>query len=180
MIHEITEKVGKHRSRKRIGRGRGSGQGKTSGRGHKGAASRSGWTRRPGFEGGQMPLVRRMPKRGFTNVQFRTLYAIVNVQTLEELCEKGAKVDAASLFEAGIIRDKLPLKVLGHGELTKKLDITAAKFSASAKEKIQAAGGSVTEIVKRKWRRAPKRTASTKDSASTKADSKKAEASTKE
>ena len=168
MIHEITEQVGKHRSRKRIGRGRGSGQGKTSGRGHKGAASRSGWTRRPGFEGGQMPLVRRMPKRGFTNVQFRTLYAIVNVQTLEERCEKGAKIDAASLFEAGIIRDKLPLKVLGHGELTKKFDITAAKFSASAKEKIEAAGGSVTEVIKRKWRRAPKGAATTKDTTSKK------------
>ena len=171
MIHEITEKVGKHRLRKRIGRGRGSGQGKTSGRGHKGAASRSGWTRRPGFEGGQMPLVRRMPKRGFTNVQFRTLYAIVNVQTLEERFEKGAKIDAASLFEAGIIRDKLPLKVLGHGELTKKFDITAAKFSASAKEKIEAAGGSVTEIIKRKWRRARKDSASTKAAASKKAES---------
>lgn len=168
MIHEITEKVGKHRSRKRIGRGHGSGHGKTSGRGHKGAASRSGWTRRPGFEGGQMPLVRRMPKRGFTNVQFRTLYAIVNVQTLQERCEKGAKVDAASLFEAGIIRDNLPLKVLGHGELTKKLDITAAKFSASAKEKIQAAGGSITEIVKRKWRRAPKATPAKKADATAK------------
>ena len=175
MIHEITEKVGKHRLRKRIGRGHGSGHGKTSGRGHKGAASRSGWTRRPGFEGGQMPLVRRMPKRGFTNVQFRTLYAIVNVQTLEERCKKGEKVDAASLFEAGIIRDKLPLKVLGHGELTKKLDITAAKFSASAKEKIQAAGGSITEVVKKKWRRAPKVAASTKTAAS-----KKDEASAKE
>lgn len=168
MIHEITEKVGKHRSRKRIGRGHGSGHGKTSGRGHKGAASRSGWTHRPGFEGGQMPLIRRMPKRGFTNVQFRTLYAIVNVQTLQERCEKGAKVDAASLFEAGIIRDNLPLKVLGHGELTKKLDITAAKFSASAKEKIQAAGGSITEIVKRKWRRAPKATAAKKTDATAK------------
>ena len=175
MIHEITEKVGKHRLRKRIGRGHGSGHGKTSGRGHKGAASRSGWTRRPGFEGGQMPLVRRMPKRGFTNVQFRTLYAIVNVQTLEERCKKGEKVDAASLFEAGIIRDKLPLKVLGHGELTKKLDITAAKFSASAKEKIEAAGGSVTEVIKRKWRRTPKGAASTKTAAS-----KKDEASAKE
>lgn len=173
MIHEITEKVGKHRLRKRIGRGHGSGHGKTAGRGHKGAASRSGWTRRPGFEGGQMPLVRRMPKRGFTNVQFRTLYAIVNVQTLEERCEKGAKIDAASLFEAGIIRDKLPLKVLGHGELTKKFDITAAKFSASAKEKIEAAGGSFTEVIKRKWRRAPKSAASTKKTASTKAESTK-------
>ena len=118
-----------------------------------------------------MPLVRRMPKRGFTNVQFRTLYAIVNVQTLEERFEKGAKIDAASLFEAGIIRDKLPLKVLGHGELTKKFDITAAKFSASAKEKIEAAGGSVTEIIKRKWRRARKDSASTKAAASKKAES---------
>ncbi len=90
MIHEITEKVGRHRARKRIGRGRGSGHGKTSGRGHKGAASRAGWSRRAGYEGGQMPLIRRMPKRGFSSSQFRRLYAVVNVKSLERCCEKGA------------------------------------------------------------------------------------------
>ena len=154
MIHEITEKVGRHRARKRIGRGRGSGHGKTSGRGHKGAASRAGWSRRPGYEGGQMPLIRRMPKRGFSNTQFRRLYAVVNVKSLERCCEKGAEVDARTLAEAGVIRDaKLPLKVLGEGELTKKLTVTAEKFSASARAKIEAAGGAAVEIPRTKWRR---------------------------
>ncbi len=154
MIHEITEKVGRHRARKRIGRGRGSGHGKTSGRGHKGAASRAGWSRRPGYEGGQMPLIRRMPKRGFTNVQFRRLFALVNVKTLERCCANGADVDARSLSERGAVRDaKLPLKILGEGELTKKLTVTAAKFSASAKAKIEAAGGTVVEVPLKKWRR---------------------------
>ncbi len=155
MIHEITEKVGRHRARKRIGRGRGSGHGKTSGRGHKGAASRAGWSRRPGYEGGQMPLIRRMPKRGFTNTQFRQVYAVVNVKSLERCCDKGAEVDARTLAEAGVIRDaKLPLKVLGEGELTKKLTVTAEKFSASARAKIEAAGGAAVEIPRIKWRRA--------------------------
>ena len=154
MNHEITEKVGRHRARKRIGRGRGSGHGKTSGRGHKGAKSRAGWSRRPGYEGGQMPLIRRMPKRGFTNSQFRRVFALVNVKTLELCCEKGAEVDARSLSESGAVRDaKLPLKILGEGELTKKLTVTAAKFSASAKAKIEAAGGTVVEVPLKKWRR---------------------------
>ncbi len=154
MIHEITEKVGRHRARKRIGRGRGSGHGKTSGRGHKGAASRAGWSRRAGYEGGQMPLIRRMPKRGFTNTQFRQVFALVNVKTLERCCEKGAEVDVRTLSESGVVRDaKLPLKILGEGELTKKLKVTAAKFSASARAKIEAAGGKAVEIPLKKWRR---------------------------
>lgn len=154
MIHEITEKVGRHRARKRIGRGHGSGHGKTSGRGHKGAASRAGWSRRPGYEGGQMPLIRRMPKRGFSSSQFRRVYGVVNIKSLERCCEKGAEVDARTLAEAGVIRDaKLPLKVLGEGELTKKLTVTAEKFSASARTKIEAAGGAVVEIPRIKWRR---------------------------
>ena len=154
MIHEITITVGKYKARKRIGRGRGSGHGKTSGRGHKGAASRAGWSRRAGYEGGQMPLIRRMPKRGFTNVQFRQLYAVVNVKSLERCCDKGAEVDVRTLAEAGVIRDaKLPLKVLGEGELTKKLTVTAEKFSASARAKIEAVGGKAVEIPVKKWKR---------------------------
>ena len=101
-----------------------------------------------------MPLIRRMPKRGFTNVQFRQLFALVNIKTLELRCEKGAEVDAKSLSENGTIRDtKLPLKILGEGELTKKLTVTAAKFSASARAKIEAAGGTVVEVPLKKWRR---------------------------
>ena len=102
-----------------------------------------------------MPLIRRMPKRGFTNTQFRQLYAVVNVKSLERCCAKGAEVDARTLAEAGVIRDtKLPLKVLGEGELTKKLTVTAEKFSASARAKIEAAGGAAVEIPRIKWRRA--------------------------
>ena len=152
MIHEITEKAGKYKSRKRIGRGHGSGSGKTSGRGHKGARSRAGFSRRPAFEGGQMPYFRRIPKRGFTNADFRTVYHIVNVASLEERFKKGATVDAATLVESGLVSNfNNPIKVLGQGELTIKLDVTANKFSASATTKIEAAGGSVTVIKKKKW-----------------------------
>ena len=163
MIHEITEKVGKYKARKRIGRGHGSGTGKTSGRGHKGAKSRAGFSHRPGFEGGQMPYFRRIPKRGFSNADFRTVYHIVNVASLEERFKKGATVDAATLVESGLVSNfNNPIKVLGQGELTIKLDVTADKFSASAIEKIEAAGGSVTVIEKKKWVRTypqkPKRT----------------------
>ena len=166
MIHEITDKVGKYKARKRIGRGHGSGHGKTSGRGHKGAGSRAGFSRRPYFEGGQMSFIRRMPKRGFTNAQFRRPYHIVNLKTLDARMDDGAVVTPETLVEAGIIRDTdLPLKVLGEGELTKKLTITAAKFSASARAKIEAAGGTINEIVKVKWtrRRAPEGKAQKKE-----------------
>ncbi len=155
MIHEITIKVGKYKTRKRIGRGEGSGHGKTSGRGHKGAASRSGWKRRPGYEGGQMPLVRRMPKRGFSNADFRRHFHVVNLKQLEARCEDGATVTSESLAEAGIIRDtSLPLKVLGEGTLSRKLNVTAARFSASARTKIEQAGGTVNVVSKTKWTRA--------------------------
>ena len=154
MIHEITKSAGKHKARKRIGRGEGSGHGKTAGRGHKGAKSRAGWKRRAGYEGGQMPLIRRMPKRGFTNAAFRNLFYIVNIKQLEALCEKGATVTAETLVAAGVIRDTAqPLKILGDGTLSKKLDITAAKFSAAACKKIEDAGGTVTVVAKKKWRR---------------------------
>ncbi|MBL1215943.1 MAG: 50S ribosomal protein L15 [Planctomycetes bacterium] len=152
MIHEITEKVGRHKARKRVGRGQGSGHGKTCGRGHKGAKSRAGWSQRFGFEGGRLPYFRQFPKRGFSNEVFRTAYQIVNVEQLDERFEDGATVDAASLVAVGLVRNAQdPVKILGQGDLTKKLAVTAAKFSGSAKEKIEAKGGSVTEVTKTKW-----------------------------
>ena len=154
MIHEITEKAGKYKTRKRIGRGHGSGSGKTSGRGHKGAKSRSGYSRRPAFEGGQMQYFRRIPKRGFTNADFKTVYHIVNLAALEARFKKGATVDATTLVEAGLIRNfENPVKILGQGDLTIALKVTADKFSDSALKKIEAAGGSVTVIEKKKWAR---------------------------
>ncbi len=154
MIHEITEKVGRRPRRKRIGRGESSGHGKTSGRGHKGAKSRSGWKNKFGYEGGQMPFFRRLPKRGFSNVQFATHYAVINLKTLEERCKGGTNVTVESLAELGVLRDaSKPLKVLGEGAITKKLNITAAKFSASARKKIEEAGGTITELVSTTWRR---------------------------
>jgi len=146
MIHEITEKVGRHKRRKRIGRGHGSGHGKTSGRGHKGARSRAGFSMRPGQEGGQMPLFRRLPKRGFNNANFRKDFAIVNLQAIEARFENGEEVTPESLAAKGLIPGLAkPVKVLGHGELTKKVTVTAAAFSKSAKEKITSAGGSANE-----------------------------------
>ncbi|MBO4459383.1 MAG: 50S ribosomal protein L15 [Clostridiales bacterium] len=131
----------------RKGRGAGSGNGKTAGRGHKGQNARSGGGVRPGFEGGQMPLYRRLPKRGFNNKRFAPAYIEVNIEDLERF--EGTEVTAASLAEAGII--SLPkvndgIKILGNGELTKALNVQAKKFSASAKEKIEKAGGTATEV----------------------------------
>lgn len=132
----------------RKGRGAGSGNGKTAGRGHKGQNARSGGGVRPGFEGGQMPLYRRLPKRGFNNKRFALDYIEVNVSDLEKLAD-GTEVTAATLAEAGIIT--LPkvndgVKILGNGELSKKLNVKAAKFTASAKEKIEKAGGTAEEV----------------------------------
>ena len=139
-LHELHPAEGATTAPKRLGRGSGSGLGKTSGKGHKGAKARSGGGKRPGFEGGQMPLYRRVPKRGFNNV-FRTEYAEVNVEQLEAF-EDGATVNAQALLEKKIIRKELAgVKILGVGELTKKLTVKAAKFSATAKEKIEAVGG---------------------------------------
>ena len=154
MIHEITSKVGRYKGRKRIGRGPGSGHGKTSGRGHKGAGSRSGHKHRAYFEGGQMTWARRMPKRGFTNAQFRTEYHVVNLKTIEGRFADGDTINAETLAKAGVIRDtKKPLKVLGEGELTKKFDVTANKLSKSAESRITAAGGTVTVVELKKWTR---------------------------
>ncbi len=146
MIHEITDKVGRYKSRKRIGRGQGSGTGKTSGRGHKGAGSRSGYSRKAAYEGGQVPFYTRFPKRGFSNVAFRTEYAVVNIAALDARFEDGAEVNADMLVKVGLVRDgKMPIKVLGTGETKKKFTVTAAKFSATAKEKLEKAGGTVTQ-----------------------------------
>jgi large subunit ribosomal protein L15 len=142
MIHDITAKVGAHKKRTRVGRGEGSGKGGTSGRGHKGAKSRAGWTSRPGYLGGSTPLARRFPKRGFSNTGFRAIFEEINVQDLEKHFEAGATVDAAALAAKRLIRNGAsPLKVLGHGDLKKKLIVNAAKFSASARAKIEKAGG---------------------------------------
>ena len=154
MIHDITAMVGKYKKRKRLGRGDGSGQGGTAGRGHKGAKSRAGYSRRPYFEGGQMSFIRRLPKRGFTNAQFRRDFAIVNLKVLEARFEDGAEITPELLAEARIIRDtKLPVKVLGEGDLTKKFTVTAGKFSKSAQEKIEKAGGTCNVVAKVKWTR---------------------------
>jgi len=147
MIHEVTAKVGKHKKRKRVGRGMGSGHGKTCGRGHNGAGSRSGASGsiRAGREGGQIPFFRRFAKRGFSNHLFRRDYKIVNLQAIDSRFEDGATITPETLIAAGLIHDaKTPVKVLGQGELTKKLNITAAAFSSSAQAKIEKAGGTVT------------------------------------
>ena len=144
-LHELSPAAGSTAPAWRKGRGPGSGNGKTAGKGHKGQNARSGGGVRPGFEGGQLPLYRKLPKRGFHN-RFETVYSIVNVDALNKF-EDGAVVDLEALCAAGIIRKELDgLKVLGRGELTKKLTVKAKVFSASAKEKIEAAGGKV-EVV---------------------------------
>ena len=145
-LHEIIPSEGAVTVRKRVGRGIGSGLGKTSGKGHKGQKARSGGGVRPGFEGGQMPLTRRLPKRGFYN-RFEKLYTIVKVSDLE-CFDNDAVVNAETLLQSGIIRkvEKDGIKILGNGELTKRLTVQAAKCTASAKEKIEAAGGKAEVI----------------------------------
>jgi large subunit ribosomal protein L15 len=134
----------KHRV-KRLGSGESSGKGKTCGKGHKGQKARSGGSIRLGFEGGQMPLFRRMPKRGFNNFEFRTNYAVVNIGSLNEAFEDGGNVDETSLLEASLIRKPYDgVKILATGELSKKLNVTVNKASASAKAAIEKAGGSLT------------------------------------
>ena len=144
-LHELKPAEGATSARKRLGRGIGSGLGKTSGKGHKGAKARSGGGKRPGFEGGQIPLMRRLPKRGFTN-KFRTELVAVNVDRLD-VFEDGMTVTPVELIQYGIIKNVQDgVKILGNGEITKKLTVQANKFSASAKEKIEAVGGKAEVI----------------------------------
>ena len=144
-LHELQPAAGSTTAAKRLGRGVGSGLGKTSGKGHKGAKARSGGGKRPGFEGGQMPLTMRLPKRGFTNI-FRKEYVAVNIDRLE-MFEDGAVVTPVTLIEYGIIKNVQDgVKILGNGEITKKLTVQANKFSESAKQKIEAAGGKAEVI----------------------------------
>ncbi len=143
-MHELAPAIGSTKEAKRIGRGHGSGNGKTAGKGHKGQKARAGHGMRPGFEGGQMPLQRRVPKRGFNNI-FAKEWAAINVSALE-VFEDGTVVDAALLAEKGIVKKDLPVKVLGNGRLTRKLEVKLNAFSASAASKIEAAGGKAEVI----------------------------------
>ncbi len=146
-LADITRRAGAHKRRKRVGRGRSSGLGKTCGRGHKGSGQRSGGSIRRLTEGGQMPLFRRIPKRGFSNDRFRTVYDVVNVCDLDEVFENGDEVTKQGMVKAGLLRsDRRLVKILGDGDLAKKLTVQADKFSKSAKEKIAAAGGAAKEL----------------------------------
>ena len=141
-LHELSPAKGSKHSKKRVGRGPGSGLGKTSGKGEKGQKSRSGASTRVGFEGGQMPLIRRVPKRGFTNI-FKVEYAVIN---LSQLADFEGDVTPEVLVERGLVRSGRKVKVLGDGEIGKPLRVTADKFSKSARAKIEAAGGSCEEL----------------------------------
>ena len=146
-LHELSPQEGSVKTRFRKGRGAGSGNGKTAGKGHKGQNARSGGGVRPGFEGGQLPLYRKLPKRGFKNALFTKEYTVVNVESLNKFSD-GEVVDSAALLAKGIISDvaKNGVKILGEGRINKKLTVKAAVFSGSAKEKIEAVGGK-TEVV---------------------------------
>ena len=144
-MHELSPAFGSTKEAKRIGRGHGSGNGKTAGKGHKGQKARAGHGMRPGFEGGQMPLQRRIPKRGFNNI-FAEEWIVINLSALE-VFEDGATVDAAALADKGIVKKaSLPIKVLANGKLTKKLTVKANAFSAAAAEKINSVGGKAEVI----------------------------------
>ena len=145
-LHDLKPTPGSRHRRRRVGRGESSGLGKTCGKGHKGQKSRSGASIRPGFEGGQMPMMRRLPKKGFNNAQFKTQYAIVNLSDLEAKFADGDTVSEETLRACGLVKGVCDgIKVLGNGDLTKKLTIDVDKISASAKEKVEKAGGSVAE-----------------------------------
>jgi large subunit ribosomal protein L15 len=141
-LHDLGPAKGSRPKKKRVGRGPGSGLGKTAGRGHKGQKSRSGHSHTPGFEGGQMPLVRRIPKRGFKN-KFRTEFAVVN---LAQLADLAVAIDPVVLAEKGLVRAGMPVKVLGDGDLSMPINVTAHRFSKSARAKIEKAGGSCQEL----------------------------------
>ena len=144
-LNNLKPKRTSRHSKKRVGRGPGSGNGKTAGRGEKGQKSRAGFSRMRGFEGGQMPLHRRLPKRGFTNI-FKKIHAVVNLSDLERF-DNGSTIDESSLRQAGLVKGKNDgVKILGHGKLSKKLTVQAAKFSETARKQIEAAGGTCQEI----------------------------------
>jgi large subunit ribosomal protein L15 len=144
-IHNLSPKPGSVHRKKRLGIGQGSGHGETSTRGQKGQRARSGDGKMVGFEGGQMPLIRRIPKRGFNNNAFKKVYEIINLWALEKYFNDGDKITPEILKEKGLI-DNLSVKILGNGELTKKLDVSANSFSKSAKEKIEKAGGKINIV----------------------------------
>jgi len=144
-LHELSPAKGSKHSKKRVGRGPGSGLGKTAGKGEKGQKSRSGYRHRAGFEGGQMPLVRRVPKRGFTNI-FKVEYSVVNVGALADAAPADGALDPEALAANGLVRSGRPVKVLGLGEVSKAITVTAHKFSKSARAKIEAAGGRCEEL----------------------------------
>jgi large subunit ribosomal protein L15 len=142
-LHDLAPAPGSRKNRKRVGRGPGSGMGKTSTRGHKGLKARSGGSVRPGFEGGQMPIYRRLPKRGFKNYPFKTNNAILNVQDLDRF-EDGAVIDMDTLREAGLVKGVVDgVKILGQGEISKKFALKNVLVSKTAQEKIESAGGSI-------------------------------------
>jgi large subunit ribosomal protein L15 len=144
-LHNLSPRPGSKKRRKRLGSGESSGTGKTSGKGHKGQKARSGGSIRLGFEGGQMPLIRRLPKRGFNNAAFKLRIAVVNLHDLNDEFADGATVDENALRKAGLVRGTIDgVKILARGELTKKVTITGAKFSEAAKRKIEAAGGTIS------------------------------------
>ncbi|GAB6280494.1 MAG: 50S ribosomal protein L15 [Thermovirga sp.] len=146
-IHELRPAPGSKKKPKRLGQGTGSGTGKTAGKGHKGQKARSGGGVRPGFEGGQMPLSRRTPKRGFSNARFKKSFQLVNIERLNDLFEAGSEVGIREMLSSGLIRNmQMPVKVLGNGEITMALTVKANAFSAQAMAKIEAAGGK-TEVV---------------------------------
>lgn len=145
-LHELSPAAGSKKEVKRIGRGAGSGQGKTAGKGHKGQKARAGRGMRPGFEGGQMPLQRRVPKRGFVNI-FGKEFSIVNVSALDQSFEDGAVVDIDALIEKGLVKKVLDgVKILGNGEISKKLTVQVNAYSEAAKQNIEAAGGKAEVI----------------------------------
>ncbi|HAA46874.1 MAG TPA: 50S ribosomal protein L15 [Synergistaceae bacterium] len=146
-LHELRPAEGSTKKRKRIGQGKGSGLGKTSGKGHKGQKARSGGGVRAGFEGGQMPLARRIPKRGFNNARFARTYQVVNISSLEESFDAGSSVGPEQLLERRLVRSlRKPVKILANGDITKALTVKAHAFSGQAAEKIRAAGGK-TEVI---------------------------------
>ena len=147
LSNEITAIAGAHKQGRRVGRGKGSGHGKTCGRGHKGSGSRAGAGTARTYEGGQMPLFRRLPKRGFSNRKFARRYEVVNVSQLEQVFSEGTTINVEELAQAGLVSGPgSVVKILGDGELTKKLTVSAHKFSKSAEEKIAGCGGSVKVV----------------------------------